>query len=196
MLYALYSAAILWRIFALYLIIGCGCPIWSRIACSSANNALSLARSRLAAHRTASVNATAVKFGDPETRIAHHGAWTVLLRPRQVTLGALVLVCGEPVTAFGQVSAQAFADLRVVAQGLERMLKRAFTFDKINYLMLMMVDPDVHFHVLPRYAQARQFAGQAFTDPAWPNAADLAGDHALSAQTRATLVSHLRGMWE
>ncbi|WP_372716736.1 HIT family protein [Immundisolibacter sp.] len=142
------------------------------------------------------MNATAVKFGDPETRIAHRGAWTVLLRPRQVTLGALVLVCEEPVATFGQVSAQAFADLRGVTQGIERMLQRAFTYDKINYLMLMMVDPDVHFHVLPRYAQARQFAGLTFTDPGWPNPADLAGDHPLGGEVRANLVSHLRGMWE
>jgi len=28
--------------------------------------------------------------------------------------------------------------------------------------MLMMVDPDVHFHVLPRYAQSRSFAGREF----------------------------------
>ena len=42
---------------------------------------------------------------------------------------------------------------------LDTALAKTFAPDKLNYLMLMMVDPDVHFHVLPRYAAARAFAG-------------------------------------
>ena len=34
--------------------------------------------------------------------------------------------------------------------------------------MLMMVDPDVHFHVLPRYETPREYEGMTFTDEAWP----------------------------
>jgi diadenosine tetraphosphate (Ap4A) HIT family hydrolase len=142
------------------------------------------------------VNATAQKFGDPATRIARCGAWTVLLRPRQPTLGSLVLVCEEPVTAFGQVSAAAYADLAQTTRRVESMLGAAFAYDKINYLMLMMVDPDVHFHVLPRYAQVRHFAGQAFSDLAWPNAPDLGLDHALDTATQAALAAHLREVWQ
>lgn len=142
------------------------------------------------------MNATARKFGDPATRIAACGAWTVLLRPRQPTLGSLVLVCEEPVTAFGQVSAAAYADLAQTTRRVESMLGAAFAYDKINYLMLMMVDPDVHFHVLPRYAQVRQFAGHTFSDLAWPNAPDLGFDHAIDNATQAALIAQLRGAWE
>ncbi len=142
------------------------------------------------------MNATAQKFGDPATRIARCGAWTVLLRPRQPTLGALVLVCEEPVTAFGQVSTAAYADLAETTRRVEAMLGAAFAYDKINYLMLMMVDPDVHFHVLPRYAQVRHFAGHAFSDPAWPNPPDLGFDHALDTATRTALTAHLREVWQ
>jgi len=142
------------------------------------------------------VNATAQKFGDPATRIARCGAWTVLLRPRQPTLGALVLVCEEPVAAFGQVSAAGYADLAEATRRVEAMLGATFAYDKINYLMLMMVDPDVHFHVLPRYAAPRSFAGQAFADRAWPNAPDLGIDLALDAATQTALVEHLRSRWQ
>ncbi|MGE0811307.1 MAG: HIT family protein [Immundisolibacter sp.] len=142
------------------------------------------------------MNATAQKFGDPATRIARCGAWTVLLRPRQPTLGALVLVCDEPATAFGQVSAAGYADLAEATRRVEAMLGTAFFYDKINYLMLMMVDPDVHFHVLPRYAAPRAFAGRAFADSAWPNAPDLAVDLALDAATQTALAEHLRGCWQ
>ena len=34
--------------------------------------------------------------------------------------------------------------------------------------MLMMVDPHVHFHVIPRYSEARQWDGIAFPDAGWP----------------------------
>jgi diadenosine tetraphosphate (Ap4A) HIT family hydrolase len=142
------------------------------------------------------MNATARKFGDPTTRIATCGAWTVLLRPHQPTLGALVLVCEEPVRAFGDVSAAGYADLARTTRRVEAMLGAVFAHDKINYLMLMMVDPDVHFHVLPRYAQVRHFAGQAFSDPAWPNAPDLGFDHAIDAATQAALIARLKEAWQ
>lgn len=142
------------------------------------------------------MNATAQKFGDPATRIARCGVWTVLLRPRQPTLGSLVLVCEEPVTAFGQVSPAGFADLAQATRRVEAMLGGLFAFEKINYLMLMMVDPDVHFHVVPRYAAPRQFAGQTFADRSWPNPPDLAVDLALDDATRLALVEHLRGAWQ
>ena len=141
------------------------------------------------------VNATAAKFGDPGTRIGRCGAWTVLVRPRQPTLGSLVLVCEEPVNAFGQVSAGAYADLRQATQCVERLLAEAFAYDKINYLMLMMVDPDVHFHVLPRYAQPRLFAGRSCVDAAWPGPPDLGHDLDLGADATASLVEQLRGRW-
>lgn len=49
-------------------------------------------------------NATMTKFGFPRTLVAETAHWTVLVRPQQVTLGSLVLVCKEPVTAFGAAS--------------------------------------------------------------------------------------------
>ena len=33
-----------------------------------------------------------------------------------------------------------------------------------NYLMLMMVDPHVHFHVIPRYAAPQRFEDVDFPD--------------------------------
>src|SRR5690606_17860316 len=95
-------------------------------------------------------NATELKFGDPDSRIAQTPHWTVLLRPRQPTLGSLVLVCREDVKAFSSLSAAAFAGLQPVVHGVEAMLREVTGYERINYLMLMMVDPDVHFHVIPR----------------------------------------------
>ncbi len=47
-----------------------------------------------------------------------------MLRPRQPTLGALVLVCEEPVHAFGDVSAAAYADLAPTTRRVEAVRAR------------------------------------------------------------------------
>jgi len=119
------------------------------------------------------VNPTAVKFGHPETLLAEWPHWAVLLRPAQVTLGSLVLVCRDPVQRFGAISAEAAAELREAVASIEQALGALLHFDRINYLMLMMVDPDVHFHVIPRYASERSFAGRTFRDDSWPGPPDV-----------------------
>lgn len=141
-------------------------------------------------------NATALKFGYPHTLIAEHGPWLVLLRPKQPTLGSLVLVCKEPATAFGQLSAEAFAALQPVVASIEAMLKARVDYQRINYLMLMMVDPDVHFHVIPRYEPPREFGGQAFADAGWPGPPVLDAAVTLADAQRDALVAELRALWK
>ncbi len=140
-------------------------------------------------------NATESKFGDPGTRIAQTDCWTVLLRPRQPTLGSLVLVCREPVLNFADASAQAYAELRTVVRRVEAMLREFVQYGRINYLMLMMVDPDVHFHVIPRYDGARRFGDVEFRDAGWPGVPALDAAVALEPATREALCATLRDAW-
>ena len=98
------------------------------------------------------MNPTAEKFGYPDSAIKSFEHWHVLVRPAQPTLGSLVLVCSDPTDHFGGISREASSELQQATSEIERVLGELFEFDKINYLMLMMVNPDVHFHVLPRYA--------------------------------------------
>lgn len=132
---------------------------------------------------TAAPNATIATFGYPGTLVAERNHWVVLLRPRQVTIGSLVLACKEPATAFGEVSPAAMAELGQVVAGLEAALKSVLAYDKINYLMLMMVDPHVHFHVIPRYSATRAFDGQDFADAYWPKPPDVTQALALKDGT-------------
>jgi diadenosine tetraphosphate (Ap4A) HIT family hydrolase len=140
-------------------------------------------------------HATERKFGFPETLVAQTAHWSVLVRPQQVTLGSLVLICRAPVTAFGAVSPEAFADLHAAVAGVERMLRDFVGYEKINYLMLMMVDPEVHFHVIPRYAGQREHAGLAFLDAGWPGAPALAQAVQPDAAWLAALTAELRSRW-
>ena len=141
-------------------------------------------------------NPTMTKFGFPRTLVGETAHWAVLVRPQQVTLGSLVLVCKDEVTAFGAVSPAAFADLQGAVAAIERMLKGFVAYERINYLMLMMVDPDVHFHVIPRYAAAREWNGTALPDAAWPGPPDLGKAVALDEGAQAALAERLRPLWQ
>jgi len=143
----------------------------------------------------AAPNQTIAKFGYPETLLADYDHWVVLLRPKQVTLGALVLACKDPATAFPHIDHAAFVELRTVTTNIEETLGKAFDFDKINYLMLMMVDPHVHFHVIPRYSAAKSFGGTSFIDSGWPATPDLTSDNVVTDETLSSIAAYLRECW-
>ena len=141
------------------------------------------------------VNATAEKFGYPDTLIKAYEHWLVLLRPQQVTLGSLVLVCKEPATRFSDVSTAAFTGLREAIGAIEGTLGELYEYQKINYLMLMMVDPDVHYHVIPRYESVRSFAGQQVLDHGWPAAPALGEFVEFDSEAQPQLIAALQAAW-
>jgi diadenosine tetraphosphate (Ap4A) HIT family hydrolase len=142
-----------------------------------------------------SANATAVKFGYPDSLVCAYRHWLVLVRPQQVTLGALVLVCTDAAKAFSQISVSAFAELAQVTADLDAALAKAFNPDKLNYVMLMMVDPDVHFHVLPRYAGARHLDGREMADRFWPKPIDLTQPVEIDAKLSQGVHAALAAAW-
>ena len=136
---------------------------------------------------THGINATIRKFGWPGSLIADYSHWVVLLRPGQVTLGSLVLAARGEARAFGDLDPAAHAELATVSRDIEAALTALTQYDRINYLMLMMVDPHVHFHVIPRYAGNRSFAGIAFPDAGWPGPPDLKSAVALGEKIEESL---------
>lgn len=118
-------------------------------------------------------NETMLKFNYPGSLIREYDHWAVLLRPAQVTIGSLVLASREEAQRFPDLSPEGIAELRTVAGELESALARAFGYDKINYLMLMMVDRHVHYHVIPRYGTPVRFAGCYYPDEYWPGPPDV-----------------------
>jgi diadenosine tetraphosphate (Ap4A) HIT family hydrolase len=137
------------------------------------------------------MNPTIEKFGYPATLLKEWEHWLVLLRPAQVTLGSLVLAAKSDATAFSELPAEAFAEQREVIAAIEGALRRFVAYERINYLMLMMVDPNVHFHVLPRYAEPRRFAGSEYPDAGWPGAPRLDTAVALNSDQLGALAAEL-----
>ncbi len=139
-------------------------------------------------------NPTYLKFNGPETLIAAYEYWSVLVRPKQCTLGALVLVANGPETQFSKLPMQAFTEQARVIKDIEQVLSAAFGYQKINYLMLMMVDPNVHYHVIPRYSGPTSFESWTLEDGGWPGQPDLAGGSADGALV-SSLTSALKSVW-
>jgi len=138
------------------------------------------------------VNETIRRFGYPATLVADYAHWLVLLRPAQPTLGSLVLAAKSEAEAFADLEPAAFAELALVIGDIEAVLRERVDFAKINYLMLMMVDPNVHFHVIPRYDGERAAAGLSIADTGWPKLPVLGDAVELDADQISALVAWLQ----
>ena len=137
------------------------------------------------------MNQTIEKFGYPSTLVKELQHWVILLRPAQVTLGSLVLAAKADATAYGALPADAFAEQAKAVSLIESALAAFTRYERINYLMLMMVDPNVHFHVIPRYSEPRGWNGVEFPDAGWPGPPQLGSAVPLSGEQIGALVEEL-----
>ena len=132
------------------------------------------------------------KFGFPDTLLRAFDHWVVLLRPAQVTLGSLVLAAKSDAAVFSDLPAEAFAELALAVRSIETALSTFCDYERINYLMLMMVDPNVHFHVFPRYSAPRLWGGRQFPDEGWPGQPQLKLAIELTSIEIKSLVEQLK----
>jgi diadenosine tetraphosphate (Ap4A) HIT family hydrolase len=119
------------------------------------------------------VDQTKQKFKYQNTVIKDYKYWHLLLWNQQVTACSMVLICSEDVGEFNLISSEAHKELKEIITEIETKLKSEFNFKKINYMMYMMVDPAVHFHIIPRYSQDITLDNIEFKDTGWPFLPDL-----------------------
>ena len=117
-----------------------------------------------------------LKFKIEELLIYETEHWIWSLRPVQVTLGAGVLSLKRECPALSELKQEEFSDLNNIIKVIEITLKKTFNYDIMNYLMLMMVDKQVHYHVIPRYERTIDLAGIPWKDSGWPGVSNLAGE--------------------
>jgi diadenosine tetraphosphate (Ap4A) HIT family hydrolase len=116
------------------------------------------------------------KFRVEELKVLENHSWSWSVRPGQPTLGAGILSLNRHAGKFSDVTGEEMKDLAELVGTLEGAVKRAFDHNIMNYLMLMMVDHHVHYHVIPRYQGTRSFAGKERVDNGWP-ALPVLGDN-------------------
>jgi diadenosine tetraphosphate (Ap4A) HIT family hydrolase len=141
------------------------------------------------------MNETILRFGYPATLVQEYEHWVVLLRAAQPTLGSLILAAKAEARSFAELPQEAFAELQRAVADIEEALGAAVRFEKINYLMLMMVDPHVHFHVIPRYEGERSACGVSVEDKGWPKVPALGEAVTLEPGQVEALAGYLRGFW-
>lgn len=132
------------------------------------------------------------KFNVNKYLIMESDHWRLSLRPFQATLGSAILSLDRPCENFADITTGESADLKEIVSYTEKRIKLAFSYDKINYLMLMMIDPHLHFHVIPRYSQTIKFADNNWVDETWPAAPDLGGK-SLNDEEAGKIIEKIRG---
>lgn len=138
------------------------------------------------------LDVTLKKFGYPDSLVKEYEHWFLLCRFEQVTLGSLILICKDQTNAFSKISLESFAELPIIVKEVEANLKKLFQYEKINYLMLMMVDPEVHFHIIPRYSSDKEFDSVVFKDFAWPKKPDIDVVNRVDGEVFKKLTTMLR----
>lgn len=127
------------------------------------------------------------KFKVEELTILKNESWTWSVRPGQPTLGSGVISLNRYALEMSDVTSEELIKLGELIKDLEKVVKKVFNHNIMNYLMLMMVDHHVHYHVIPRYDGNRTFENLTWIDNGWPALPTL-GDNQHSDKNLLTKI--------
>ena len=108
------------------------------------------------------------KFKPDKNIIKEFEHWVVLLREKQVTLGAAVIVLKREIQSLSQMTTEEAAEFPKVVEWFEKLGSDLFGAEKYNYVVAMMKDNFVHYHAFPRYSNAIIRYNVEWKDVAWP----------------------------
>ena len=134
---------------------------------------------------------TLSKFNFPDLLIKEYNYWYLLLRYEQPTLGSLILITKHGETQYSEINEAAFIEFSKIVKEIEPVLKSKFKCSKINYLMLMMQDPEVHYHIIPRYSEDLLFHDVLFKDFGWPSLPKLDKINVIQSTLEQKLLEEL-----
>ena len=107
-------------------------------------------------------------FDEESNLIKEYKHWKLLIRNRNTTLGNCVAITKRHMETFSEITPEEMQEFAQVVKDIEKALRISFSYNKINYQMLMMKDKHTHFHIIPRYSSPRTFAGIEWVDEGWP----------------------------
>ena len=140
---------------------------------------------------------TLKKFKYPSSLLCENENWKILLRPSQITFGSMVLINKEEQNSkFSDLSESEQISMFNMIKKIEYIFSHYFEISKINYLALMMVDPFVHFHVLPRHKEIIKFEKVSFKDSGFPGIPDLNYANYLTNEEFKSFTKYLRSYFE
>lgn len=134
------------------------------------------------------------KFKVQELLVLETKSWSWSVRPDQPTIGSSVLSLNRHALHLSDVNQSEMSELAEIIPVIEDKINSTFSHDIMNYLMLMMVDHHVHYHVIPRYDGIREFGGLKWIDKGWPALPVIAdSQHKKQDHVLMSIVGALKG---
>ena len=124
--------------------------------------------------------------------IKEYANWYLLLRAEQFTIGSLVLIEKSFKTKYSDIPKESFLEFGLIVREIESALSNLFSYSKINYLMLMMKDDEVHYHIIPRYSGDVTFESVDFKDFGWPRLPNFSKHNLINNVTQVKLIKALK----
>ena len=90
------------------------------------------------------IQKTLAKFKYPSSLLRECDNWYLLLRDPQVTFGSMILLNKGEQQKYSEIDKQSYMEFIDVIKDIETKVYDFLNYEKINYLMLMMVDPEIH----------------------------------------------------
>jgi len=118
--------------------------------------------------------------------------WTLVLNENQATLGRVFFALNRHETDIAALTEGELTSLWAFLGQTKAALTALFAPDHFNYMFLMNLTPHAHFHIFPRYAGGREFAGQTWADSRFGGHYDPDEARAVDDATTVALVSALR----
>jgi diadenosine tetraphosphate (Ap4A) HIT family hydrolase len=106
----------------------------------------------------------------PGTIVEEGPFWTIAVNHNQDLLGKTMVILNRPCAAVVEVDPTEWTALHTELRRLVPALTALFVPDQFNFAFLMNEKAQVHLHVVPRYATAREWCGLRFEDGHWGSA--------------------------
>ena len=103
-------------------------------------------------------------FQNGPTCVYEYRNWVLILNQFQFLLGVCMLVHKKHKEGFTSLSEEELLDVHSILKDIEDALKKSFAPDWFNYLQTNNSVRHLHFHIIPRYENPVQFAGEEFID--------------------------------
>lgn len=98
--------------------------------------------------------------------------WQIYLAPSQRYLGTCVIVLKRHCSHLNELNSREWSEFTDIVQNMEITLKKTFNPTLFNWSCFMnssyrfiSPNPEVHWHLIPRYSEKIEFGGLIFEDP-------------------------------
>ncbi len=117
-------------------------------------------------------------------KIKDYNYWTLYINENQSYLGRCYVWCKrEDALDLPDATLEEREELFAILKEIERVIKKAFKADMLNYAFLGNITHHLHGHIIPRYSSSVEFDGVTFKDDRWGENYRTNHDFKISEET-------------